>query len=85
MKCDFVIQNLLGNYCAVSVGSNSKAFSGVINLNETGKRVFECIQQGMEVDQIVAVLLEEYDVDETTARKEAEKVVGILSKEGLLE
>lgn len=40
----------------------------MITLNDTGRLLWERLEKGAEADDLVAALLAEYDVDETTAR-----------------
>lgn len=45
------------------------------SLNETGTRIWEMVQQTAGEDAIVEALLEEYEVDETTARSEVRRIL----------
>lgn len=45
------------------------------SLNETGTRIWEMVQQTAGEDAIVEALLEEYEVDEATARSEVRRIL----------
>lgn len=69
LKYNFVVQEVAGLYMAVAVGDKANEFSGVINLNDTAKFIFELIQQGLSEDEIISRLMVEYEGepgDETT-------------------
>ena len=68
----FILRSVAGNNIVVPVGENAKKFNGVINLNESGVFMWKKLEQGIELDDLVKALTEEYDVDEQTARKDAQ-------------
>ena len=72
-------------YVAVAVGDGADSFSGVIRLNETGKRVFELLMQGKDADSIVSAMLDEYDSDAETMRHEVSRIIDALNSEGAIE
>ena len=45
------------------------------SLTETGTRIWEMVQQTAGEDAIVEALLEEYEVDEATARSEVRRIL----------
>lgn len=85
LKYDFAVQTVLGEHIAVPVGKGAKAIHAFVGLNETGKRVFELLQEKTTIDQIVATMLEEYEVTEPVLREAVENVVGQLQEQGLIE
>ncbi len=66
---DMILTEIEGEWYAVPVGEAAKRFSGMIRMNKTGKRIFELLMEGKDQDGVVRQLMEEYEVDETTARK----------------
>ena len=84
LKYEFAIQEVIGNYVAVAVGNKADQFGGVIRLNDTGKRIFELIQQELDEDAIVAALAQEYDASDDALRAEARKVVAELRSQDVL-
>ena len=56
----------------------------MITLNETGKLLWERLEKGAEQEELVAALLQEYDVDEQTATDHVAIFVGKLIEKGIL-
>jgi hypothetical protein len=54
------------------------------SLNETGTRIWEMVQQTAEEDSIITTLLNEYDVDEPTARSEVRRILDELLEAQLI-
>ena len=76
---DFTIQKVGVSFVAVPVGETSKTFHGMIRLNETGAFLWNKMTEADQTeDSLVAALLEEYDVDEATARSDVQKLVTAL-------
>ena len=57
----------------------------MITLNQTGKFLWERLDVGADIDELVQAMLGEYDVDEQTARAGVERFVGKLLERGFLE
>ena len=85
IKKGFIVRKIGGQNVAVAVGEASKEFNGMIKLNETGKFLWDLLEKGALIDELVEKVLEEYEVDESTARADVEKFVENLKELGALE
>ena len=85
IKKGFIVRKIGGQNVAVAVGEASKEFNGMIKLNETGKFLWDLLEKGALIDELVEKVLEEYEVDESTARADVEKFVENLKEVGALE
>ena len=73
---DFTIQKVGGSYMAVAVGETSKNFHGMIRLNETGAFLWKKMaEKDCSEEELVDMLLEEYDIDRETAAKDVHKMI----------
>lgn len=84
LKYNLAIQEIAGTYMAVAVGADSRRYSNVINLNETGKVIVELLKEDTTIDAIVAELMKLYEGEEQVIRSSVEKVIAKLTEEGLL-
>ena len=85
IKKGFVIRKVGDAHVVVPVGELSKTFHGMINLNETGAFLWNFFTAEHTVDEAVAALCGEYDVEEERARLDAEKFADILTKNNFIE
>jgi hypothetical protein len=85
IKTGFVVRQVGGENVVVPVGAMSKQFHGMINLNETGAFLWNFYTQNHTVDEGVAALLAEYDVEEEIARADVETFVQTIVGNGFAE
>lgn len=81
----FIVRRVGGQNVAVATGEMSKSFKGMIKLNESGKLLWDALAAGADEDALVAKLLEEYEIDEATARADARGFISKLEEVGALE
>ncbi|MGN0499600.1 MAG: PqqD family protein [Ruminococcus sp.] len=77
IKNDFVLRKVADSYVVVPVNSLTLDFNGVMNLNETGAFLFEQLQNGIEKEELVCKMLDEYDV---TREKASADIDAFISK-----
>lgn len=82
IKNGFVVREVGGENVVVPVGEMSKVFHGMINLNETGAFLWKFFSEEHTIEEGVAALLKEYDVDEAVARVDVEKFVETIETHG---
>ena len=82
IKSGFVVRKVGGECVVVPVGEMSKKFHGMINLNCTGEFLWNFYSTEHTVDEGVAALLSEYDVQEDKARADVERFVSTLISNG---
>ena len=85
VKDDFLLRNVAGSNIVVPIGEGSLNLSGVITLNEVGAFLWEKLSADTTQEELVRALLDEYDVDEATARADIEEFIGKLKGADLLE
>lgn len=85
IKKGFVIQEVAGQWVAVATGSAAKDFSGIVKLNATAAHVWKGLEQGLARDEIVASMVEAYDIDEQTAGEDVDALLQRLVQAGIAE
>jgi len=60
------------------------ATNRIFELNETGTRVWELLDQGLDADRIALHLVDEFDVEDARAASEVKNLLLRLQTEGLL-
>ena len=80
----FCLRNILGETIAVPTGEAATYLSGLVSLNETGAFLFEKLQAEQTAESLIHALLEEYDTDPETARRDVTRFLEIMSRHNLL-
>ncbi len=68
IKKHFVLRDVAGQSIVVPIGEAAITFNAMITLSESGKFLWENLLNDIDEDQLVAALLDEYDVAEEVAR-----------------
>lgn len=85
-KTGFNLRNVCGEQVIVAEGRENIDFSNIISMNETSAYLWNTIQgKDFTVDDLVELLTQEYDVDEQTARKDAQALANQWLEAGICE
>ena len=85
IKSDFLLKKIAGTNVVVPVRTRAVDFSGIIKLSDSGAFLWEILAKGAERDELIAALLDKYEVDETTAAEDVDRFIGKLKEADLLE
>ena len=80
----FVVRQIAGETVAIPAGAAALALSGLLALNGSGGLLFERLQTEQTEESLVAFLLEQYEIDETTAKTDVAEFLEILRNSGVL-
>ena len=83
LKEGFILRDVAGQTVVLPTGDELN-LNMMITLNETGKFLWEQLEQETTEEALVAALLAEYDVDENTAKAAVAGFVGKLNDHGFL-
>lgn len=81
---EFILREIAGDYILVPVGNTALEFNGLLTVNEIGAFLWERMKKETTIDALTAAVLEEYEVDADTARKDVEEFVASLQKVGIV-
>ena len=87
IKKGFEIQNVCGEYIIVPAGADNVDYSKIISLNETAAYLWENVapKESFDIEEMVALLLAEYEVEEEIAREDCEMIIERWKEMELLE
>lgn len=83
LKDGFVLRSVGGETVVVPTGDDLD-LNMMITLNDSGKFLWERLEEGAEEAELVAALLGEYDVDEQTAKNHVAAFVKKLNEHGFI-
>lgn len=81
-----IVQSKVGeDYVVVAMGEAGRNFNGMVRNNATAAFLVERMLKETSEDELVASLLEEYEVDEATARRDVKHTIETFRNAGLLD
>lgn len=82
----FEVRSVCGEYMMVAMGEKNIDFSHVIAFNETSVFIWNQMLAGKDtIDDVAKAVIEEYEIDFETARKDVETLVSRLAEYGVVE
>lgn len=85
IKAGYLLRDIAGQTIVVPIGAEAIKFNGIVTLNKTGKLLWNALLSEQSMDGLVQVLLNQFEVDETTALTDVLAFVEKLKKANLLE
>ena len=85
IKKGFVLRNVMDEYIVMPTGDNIAKFDGSVVLNEVSAFIYKLLENPMCRDDLLAAILNEYDVDESTASTDLDALLNKFDKMGVLE
>ena len=78
----FIKRSIGGKDVIIAVGEASKTFNGMIAVNATGAFIWDHLEKETTMEELVAAMVERYDVDAATAEENAAAFIKTLQGVG---
>ena len=82
---EFILRNIAGECVLVPTGATTQEFNGLITLSDTAKFIWENIEKADSFKELVYMMLDEYEIDEETAKKDAYVFIDQLLQAGFID
>lgn len=84
IKENYMLRKVADCYVVVPIGAAVAEFNGMINLNEVGAFLWQKLERETTFEEVLASMLEEYDVDEAVASGDLKRFIKELEDAELL-
>lgn len=81
---EFITRKIAGETVLVPTGTAAADFNGIITLNDTALFIWESLAEDLTPEELLSRLLEEFDTEEETARKDMEEFLEQLRNHHML-
>ena len=81
----FVVRQVVDDILAIPVGNTALHISGMISLNEVSRVIWSCLEQGAQLQDLVAAVTGTFDVSPEEATRDIEAFLSRLRELNLLE
>ena len=85
IKEGFVLRNVVDEFIVMPTGDNIAKFEGAVVLNEVSAFIFKQLENPVSREDLLAAMLNEYDVDEATAAADLDALLEKFAEMGVLE
>ena len=85
LKKQLVKRNIAGDVILVPVGDSSLTLKGLMTLNETAEFIWDSLKEDITEEEILKLILLEYDVEEALAKKDLDEFISVLKEKDLLD
>lgn len=82
---EFILREIAGECVLVPTGATSQEFNGIITISDTAKFIWENIEKVDSLEEMIRMVLDTYEIDEETARRDTIAFVGALVENGFIE
>lgn len=86
IKNGFELKDICGENIIISHGKENINFTKIITLNESAALIWnEVIGKDFSIEDMVRTIIDEYEIDEATAKKDCENIASEWKKVGFIE
>ena len=82
---EFILREIAGESVLVPTGDTTQEFNGLITLTDTAKFIWEHVEKVDSFEELLNLMLDEYDVDRETLERDAYLFVNQLIGTGFVE
>lgn len=81
----FKLMNIVDSNVVVPIGERNLCFKGMVTLNDSGAFLWKQLEKDITKDELLEVMLQEYEIDRATAESDIDKFIYILKTSEILE
>lgn len=85
IKSGFMLREIAGQSVVVPLGARVVEFNGILTLSESGALLWRELEKNSSVEEMVELLLSEYDIDRETARNDVEEFLKSMADTSIIE
>lgn len=82
---EFVLREIAGESILVPTGEAAQEYNGMITMTDTARFIWEHLEEAESLDELVEMVVSEYDIDVDTATKDAIGLITALIEHGIVE
>ena len=75
IKEEYILQNIADKWVVINTNAKSNNFNKILSLNDSGKYLWEQLEKGVEVKDLVNGLIDYFKIDKDLAIKDVESFI----------
>lgn len=85
IKNSFLLRKVADSYVVVPFGDENVEFNGMVTLNESGKFIWDLLEQEITKEELLAKFIEEYQIPEADAKEDIRQFIQTLLDNNIME
>ena len=81
---EMLLREVAGEYLLIPIGKATRTVKGMVALSESGFLLWNKLQNDCSVEDLVQLLLSEYEIDESTAHQDVINFLKQMNQLGIL-
>lgn len=81
----FTLRSIVNENVLIPIGETAKEFNGMITLTDTAVTLWENLEKVDSAEELVDIMLDEYEVDRETATRDVYGFLEMLRVKGIME
>lgn len=82
---EFILRDIAGECVLVPTGATTQEFNGLITMSDTAKFIWENMEKADSFEELIKMILNEYEIDEETAKADAYQFINQLISAGFVD
>lgn len=82
---DFILREIAGECILVPTGKTSQDFNGMVSLSPSGQFIWENIEKVDSFEEILSLITNEFEIDESIARIQTIEFIAQLLDQGFIQ
>lgn len=80
---NYILRSIAGEHILIPTGPAAAEFNGMINLSDVAAFVWNHLDKATDLNDLVRMVVDEYEVDEATARADVQRFLDSLAVTGM--
>ena len=85
LKTGYLVREIADCHIVVPIGERVIEFKGIMTLNDTGNFIWKCLSDDISDSELLHSVLEEYEIDEATAKVDLDEFLKLARDSGVFE
>lgn len=85
LRGEYVLREVAGEAILIPTGKSALEFNGIVGLNPISAEIWKCLESGKGRSEILAHILEEYEVSEEIVNADLDEFLAKLQELNILE
>ena len=84
IKKKVILRSVAGEHMLIPVGETVFEYNGIFMMTDSGRLLWQSIEKGADENELISVLMKEYEIDSDTASADVKEFLEMLTAFGII-